>query len=230
MAENMAVFKPNNSYNIIDPILVKRADQFHNKTIFNALHFGTLIFQVPLGKLYTEKLSTGSSLDYLAINHYNRVTIGIDLFSKLWISHNLGKTNAETDISENTLGWAIVPDSLYLVLLDNKSYNLPIIITEHGTSDTKELNDTLRQNTLINAFACIQKAIIKKCNVIGYMHWSLMDNFEWESGRDKRFGLFRTNYDKLDTERLKARTSAKLYKTIITNFNNDKYSKNTLKI
>ena len=220
MAENLAIFKPKYSFNIIDPILVTQAHKFYNKTIFNALCTGTLKFEVPFGKCYETKLSNAKSLDYLAINHYNRVIIGIDVFSKLFISYNLGKTSNER---ENTLGWAIVPNSLYLVLKDNVSFNLPMMITEHGTCDVGDLNDELRQNTLFNAFACIQKALQKKFNVIGYMHWSLMDNFEWEFGRDKKFGLFKTHYDKLDKEeRLEPRESAKIYQQILSNFSTRK--------
>ena len=50
-------------------------------------------------------------------------------------------------------------------------------------------------------------------NVQGFFYWSLMDNFEWDSGYDKRFGLFHVDYA---TQVRTAKDSAHWYKALIT--------------
>ena len=58
----------------------------------------------------------------------------------------------------------------------------------------------------------IGKAINEGVNVRGYLHWSLMDNFEWDKGFWPRFGLVEVNYKSLER---KIRPSALEYKKII---------------
>jgi beta-glucosidase len=43
-------------------------------------------------------------------------------------------------------------------------------------------------------------------NVLGYMHWSLLDNFEWSDGYDGRFGLYAVDFD--DPERPRTRRAS----------------------
>jgi beta-glucosidase len=44
----------------------------------------------------------------------------------------------------------------------------------------------------------MQKAIDNGVVLEGYLHWSLLDNFEWDKGRWPRFGLAAVNYDTLE--------------------------------
>ena len=64
--------------------------------------------------------------------------------------------------------------------------------------DEERMEDNLRVQTLCDAFACIHKARSERIPVIGYLHWSLMDNFEWDSGKKMRFGLYYTDYDAIE--------------------------------
>ena len=101
----------------------------------------------------------------------------------------------EPHVQVNDMGWDVVPWSLYDMF--KKVYNrfhLPIIVTEHGTAENR-MEDNLRVQTLCDAFACIHQARSERIPVIGYCHWSLIDNFEWESGRKMRFGLYHTDYN-----------------------------------
>ena len=63
---------------------------------------------------------------------------------------------------------------------------MPIIVTEHGLNAA---DDALRVEFIPAALAELQKAIAEGVPVKGYVHWSLLDNFEWIFGYKPRFGL-----------------------------------------
>ena len=67
-----------------------------------------------------------------------------------------------------------------------KEYHGSLIVTENGIAT----NDDSRRCTFIReAFAGVQQAIAAEAPVKGYLHWSLLDNFEWQAGYAKTFGL-----------------------------------------
>ena len=81
-----------------------------------------------------------------------------------------------------------------------------------GVADPEmNLDDNTRVNQLLIAVATIQKLEKDKIPIIGYCHWSLMDNYEWEHGKRIRFGLFKTDYK---TFQLIPRKSAEYFKRI----------------
>jgi beta-glucosidase len=110
---------------------------------------------------------------------------------------------------ENDLGWGIHPDGLERVLLFLKKFNKPIYITENGLADAK---DQKREKFIKDHLFYIHQAITKGVKVRGYLHWSLLDNFEWEKGFEPRFGLVSVDYEN-DLKRL-PRMSALKYAEI----------------
>ncbi|RLT33891.1 MAG: glycoside hydrolase family 1 protein, partial [Chloroflexi bacterium] len=61
---------------------------------------------------------------------------------------------------------------------------------ENGLPDR---NDDQRPRWLVAHLAALQRAIASGCDVRGYFHWTLVDNFEWAEGWGLRFGLFALN-------------------------------------
>ncbi len=103
------------------------------------------------------------------------------------------------------MGWNITPESLYWgTKFLYERYNLPIIITENGIScrdnvclDGK-VHDTARIDFYNRYLLSLSKAITDGVDIIGYIAWSLMDNFEWQQGYIERFGLIYVNYQTLE--------------------------------
>ena len=62
----------------------------------------------------------------------------------------------------------------------------PIIITENGVAD---MHDQYRQWWLAETIEAMDRSIKSGVNLIGYTHWSLLDNFEWQFGWFPKFGL-----------------------------------------
>jgi len=89
----------------------------------------------------------------------------------------------------NALGWEVYPDGLSALLIRlHTTYGLPLLITENGMP---ERQDTYRASFVVAHLERVQNAIDAGVNVLGYLHWSLVDNFEWAYNYDSRarFGL-----------------------------------------
>jgi len=140
--------------------------------------------------------------DYLGVNYYfhSRIKISPSSFPPIEIK------NENKEISD--MGWEIFPEGIYYVIMDLKKYGLPIYITENGIADK---TDKRRTKFIVDHLKWMYKAIREGVDVRGYMHWSLFDNFEWNSGFAKRFGLIEVNHKTLET---KIRPSAYEYAKI----------------
>ena len=101
------------------------------------------------------------------------------------------------------MGWEIYPDGLFeFVMRMHKEYTkgIPIYITENGMSNADvvlngEVNDTARISFLNLHFDAAKRAIAAGAPLAGYYVWSLMDNYEWALGYEKRFGLIHVDFE-----------------------------------
>ncbi len=88
---------------------------------------------------------------------------------------------------KSDLGWYMEPSNIEQVLMDTwKHYHVPIIITENGLADAKDAN---RQWWLEETLGALERVLASGVDLRGYLHWSLLDNFEWAYGWWPRFGL-----------------------------------------
>jgi beta-glucosidase len=121
------------------------------------------------------------------------------------------------------MGWEVQPEGLARLLTRvHEEYSGPagvaLYVTENGAAydDTVEadgsVHDAERTEFLRSHLAAIQDAIEQGTPVGGYFYWSLMDNFEWAWGYDKRFGLVRVDYE---TQERTLKDSAIEYRRII---------------
>lgn len=98
--------------------------------------------------------------------------------------------NPEKRVSD--VGWDLQPANLEHVLVRvSKKYGLPIIVTENGLADG---SDQHRRWWLEETLTAMSRAIKQGVRLHGYLHWSLMDNFEWDKGKWPRFGLVEVDY------------------------------------
>src|SRR5450631_854979 len=112
------------------------------------------------------------------------------------------------------------PETIYWVpRLAAKIWNIDTIyISENGTSSADELAadgnvyDLDRIMYLRNYLTQLQRATSEGVPVRGYFLWSLMDNFEWIFGFEKRCGLYRVDFE---TQRRVAKLSASFYRDVV---------------
>ena len=117
------------------------------------------------------------------------------------------------------LKWSITPDVLYWsAKFMYERYGLPIMITENGCACTDsvhldgKVHDPQRIDFLKRYIRAFYKAGEDGVPLVGYTHWSFMDNFEWADGYDPRFGLVYVNYQ---TQERTLKDSAYWYKEVI---------------
>jgi beta-glucosidase len=104
------------------------------------------------------------------------------------------------------------------VALDREAPRLPLYITENGCASDDyvtpegEVNDLERVEYLRDHFDAAWRAIQDGVNLAGYFPWSLMDNFEWARGYQRRFGLYFVDFG---TQRRLAKRSALFYSEVV---------------
>ena len=160
------------------------------------------------------------SADYLGLNHYNTDLVHHDPFGG-WLKARL-EPYAGPGWGQTPMGWGINPQGLKKELLDLKeNYGNPkVYLTENGCAapDTPDENGFVRDRDRIRFLRAhliaLHEAIQQGANVHGYYTWSVFDNFEWERGYSKRFGLVRVNYHTLERT---PKMSAYWFKKVIEN-------------
>ena len=148
-------------------------------------------------------------MDFLGINYYTRSMVSA---VAPWDVHSGG--NEVTD-----MGWEVYPEGLTDLLLRlHRDYAVPpMYIKENGAAFKDELvdgrvHDAQRANYIARHIAAVAEALAQGVRMEGYMVWSLLDNFEWASGYEKRFGIVHVDYA---TQRRTLKDSALWYREFL---------------
>ena len=131
------------------------------------------------------------------VNYSNILALSSAKFVGGSIINNLhSQTHHQPHGILNDLGWEIYPEGLYDLIMrikNNWSDMLPIFILENGVADK---SDRYRAPFIIAHLQQVKRAIDNGARVIGYLHWSFVDNYEWlENYRaESKFGLFSIDF------------------------------------
>ncbi len=150
---------------------------------------------------------------------YNRIRRYQDFigFNYYFTDYYKGFRSTNPEVPVNDLGWYMEPEGLYPLLLRIWAhYRKPIIITENGVADH---DDQYRQWWLEESIVAMEKALSEGVKLVGYYHWSLLDNFEWAYGYWPKFGLI--DVDRKTMKRT-VRPSAKWFAQEIKHIRNNK--------
>ncbi len=149
-------------------------------------------------------------LDFLGVNYYFRAFVSTDHPPK----------QPEAKLGYSDMGWEIYPSGLTDLLLKLRAEYVdlpPIYITENGMAvadeiDDAQVHDEQRINYLQMHLQALHEAMASGVDVQGYFYWSLLDNFEWNSGYAKRFGLVYVDYE---TQKRTLKDSAYWYRDFV---------------
>lgn len=98
---------------------------------------------------------------------------------------------------KSALGYEIAPEALELSLRNaHAQTGLPVVATECGVS-TPDDDDNLRIQYYQKAIEGVARCIDDRIPVKGFYAWSLLDNYEWLSGYDPKFGLVQVDRDSM---------------------------------
>lgn len=122
----------------------------------------------------------GRATDFLGINYY---------FCDRYVGRRIKNDNHQ----QSDLGWEMQPRHLEQVLLRlaTRHKRCALIVSESGVADSRDVH---RKAWIALSLQAIQRAMAAGADVRGYLHWSLLDNFEWAYGRWPRFGLVAIDY------------------------------------
>ncbi|TNJ40531.1 GH1 family beta-glucosidase [Phaeobacter sp. B1627] len=138
-------------------------------------------------------------VDWCGLNYYTRKVIGAE--AGPWPNY------AELDgpLPKTQMGWEIYPDGLYQFLTRTAAEytgDMPLIVTENGMANPDVIDagvvlDPERIAYVDAHLDRVRKAISDGVPVKGYFLWSLLDNYEWALGYEKRFGMVHVDFDTL---------------------------------
>jgi beta-glucosidase len=135
--------------------------------------------------------------DFLGVNYYAPMRVRADAWRD-----PIGVRQAPPGPPTTAMGWEVAPQGLRDVLLRvrHEYGDVPIAITENGASyddppaTNGRVDDAQRTAYIESHLAALREAIAEGVRVERYLVWSLFDNFEWEWGYDKRFGIVHVDF------------------------------------
>lgn len=132
-------------------------------------------------------------LDFYAFNVYNSENY----------AEKPGERNPQVwpGMPRTALNWPITPEVIYWASkFHYERYHLPILVSENGMANVDfvmldgKVHDPQRIDYIHRHLKCLKQAVEEGVPVLGYLYWSVMDNFEWAVGYDARFGLIYVDY------------------------------------
>jgi beta-glucosidase len=192
ISQHVTVFAPERRWHPLDRALTRVAEDGFNHALLRALTTGDLSASLP-GVLSIKRRIDGArdAMEFLGINYYTRSHLKF-VARPPFIEFGFKDVHGRglTDI-----GWELYPEGFTQVLKDMKRYRLPIWVTENGIDDR---SGTRRSQFIHQHLKALLDARADGVDVRAYLHWSLLDNFEWLEAWGPRFGLYHVDFTTLE--------------------------------
>ena len=189
IAHNMIEIAPDRPGHALDRRLAAAGDRLYNLALLEAITTGRMSWTFPgEGKVDFRVPELPAANDFVGLNYYSRVHLrfrGVPgEIGEFFYRDPEGR--GLTDI-----GWEVHPEGFDQALARAEATGRPVLVTENGiaTRDDARRRTFLREHVVVLAHRLNSGARIE-----GYLHWSLLDNFEWLEGFGPRFGLFEVDY------------------------------------
>ncbi|MFA5088163.1 MAG: glycoside hydrolase family 1 protein [Candidatus Omnitrophota bacterium] len=208
IAQSVLIFRACSDTSLRDRIAARFRHWMFNHLFVQALVRGKA-YCIGLFNIHLPKANT---LDFIGLNYYTRDFV---LYKGFGFPGILGQACTATVAQnrhtgkDNFLSWEIYPKGLYTFLKDFSRYKLPLLVSENGIGTD---DDAERVSFIVEHLKAVARAMENGAPVIGYLYWSLLDNYEWAEGFVPRFGLIEVDYK---TQERKIRGSARKFEEII---------------
>jgi beta-glucosidase len=114
--------------------------------------------------------------DFFGVQNYTRTVFGAD-----------GELPPAEGTELTQMGYEFYPQGLaHVIRRVHEAFPGPLMVTENGIATD---DDTRRIAYIDEALGGVRECLDEGIDVRGYMYWSLIDNYEWQSGYGMRFGL-----------------------------------------
>ncbi|MEL6609995.1 MAG: GH1 family beta-glucosidase [Pseudomonadota bacterium] len=193
--------------NAPDQAAATRQDAIYNRWFIEAITQGTYPSEALEGlsphmpaNWQDDMAQISQPMDWLGVNYYTRSLIAHDA-DAAW-PH---LTSIEGPLPKTQMGWEIYPQGLETFLTRlARDYvgDMPIYVTENGmawadTVDGNRCHDPERVSFIEQHLKAIAAAANGGANMRGFFYWSLLDNYEWAFGYEKRFGCVHVDFETL---------------------------------
>ncbi len=208
LAQSVLIFRACSDRSLRDRVAARFRHWMFNHLFVQALMRGRA-YCVGLFSIHLPKANT---LDFIGLNYYTRDFV---LHHGYGFPGILGQACTATVAQDrhtgkdNFLSWEIYPQGLHTFLKDFSRYKLPLLVSENGLGTD---DDTERVDFIVEHLKAVALAMKEGAPVIGYLYWSLLDNYEWAEGFVPRFGLIEVNFA---TQERTVRNSARKFEKII---------------
>ncbi len=207
-----------------DAAAVRRADAYMNRQYLDPVFLGA--YPAELLEMFGEAWPQfppddfellKEKFDFLGINYYTRGLTKAD--ESVPLERAIRVKNPRAAYTET--GWEVFPKGLtdILVWVTNRYGHMPLYITENGaafydppTAENGRIDDPLRIDYYTKHLNAVLDAIERGADVRGYYAWSMFDNYEWNAGFAKRFGIVHVDYE---TQQRTPKASARFYSQVI---------------
>jgi beta-glucosidase len=157
------------------------------------------VYGVDLPERPGDLKTIAAPLDWLGLNYYFPTTVADDPSGPPPYTREVRRP----DVRRTAMDWEIRADGLERLLMRlTDDYGASRIhVTENGSAwpdvvgPDGQVDDPERIRYLEEHLAACIRAVRRGAPVAGYFVWSLLDNFEWAYGYDKRFGLVYVDYE-----------------------------------
>jgi len=195
-----------------EPEAARRLDGHRNRWFLDPVLRGG--YPADLVELYEERVGPlefvqpgdleeiAAPIDFLGVNFYQPAVVRPSS-----VDGPLALEQVPSDGPLTAMGWTVEPTSLtsLLVRLKRDYGDVPLVITENGASyddpvpdGQAVIEDPERVAYLRGHIEAVERAVAAGVDVRGYYVWSLLDNFEWEHGYDRRFGIVAVDFENLE--------------------------------
>ncbi|MEN8892142.1 MAG: GH1 family beta-glucosidase [Planktotalea arctica] len=181
-------------------------DEYYNQFFLSGIFHGT--YPARVLHAFEPHLPSGwqddfkviqSPLDWVGLNYYTCKHIAPN--DGPWPGHH----EAAGPLPKTQMGWEIYPEGLHHFLMrTQRDYtgDLPLLVTENGMANADVIKDQAVHDPERIAYVdlhldAVRRAIADGAPVTGYFLWSLLDNYEWALGFEKRFGAVHVDFDTL---------------------------------
>ena len=188
-------------------VAVDRADAIANRWFIESVRKGSypeaalegLAPHMPAG-WEADMPTIATPIDWLGVNYYTRTLVS----AKPDAAWPATQTH-DGPLPKTQMGWEIYPEGLSNLLTRMaRDYvsELPMVVTENGMAwdDTViggAVEDEARVDYIRAHVAAVRTAIGAGANIKGFFYWSLLDNYEWAFGYEKRFGIVHVDFETL---------------------------------
>ncbi len=149
---------------------------------------------------HDDMASISAPIDWLGVNYYTR-SIRAARPDSPWPATE----SVPGPLPKTQMDWEIYPEGLYRILKrlhEEYTGDLPLFVTENGMAldagpHGDDLDDHRRIAFIDDHLDAMRRSIAEGVPLRGFFYWSLLDNFEWAFGYEKRFGIVHVDFDTL---------------------------------